>query len=296
MKKSLRERCYAYCFSGPALILFAVMIAYPLIMGIMYSFTDWTGLLTDVHFVGLKNYIRLFKDKTFALAIRNTFYITLVTVVLQNAIGLAMAVAMTSNRIHAKGFFKIIYFIPNLLSQVVVCYTWMYLLNVHVGLMGTILNFFEVEKVSAYDMLIKRWPALTIIALILVWQFSGYNMTIYISGLQSIPSELYESADLDGASGLQKFFRVTFPLIMPSVTVNMFMNIIGCLKIFEQVYILTKGGPGTQTTTIGVYIYNSALSANQYGFATAISTILFFLVLLVTFIQVKITRSKEVEM
>lgn len=296
LKKSLKDRLNAYLFALPAVSLFLLMIAVPMLMGVSYSFTDWTGITNKINFVGLKNYIRLFQDKTFYTAIRNTFYITIVTVVLQNIFGILLAVAMNSKRIRAKGLLKVIYFIPNLLSVVVVCYTWMYLLNVHVGFFGWILDKMSITSVAQYDLLIKKWPALTIIALILVWQFSGYNMTIYLSGLQAIDPALYESAEIDGASGLRMFFRITLPLIMPSITVCFFVNLIGCLKIFEQVYILTKGGPGTTTTTIGTFLYNSALSANQYGYATAISTILFLLVLVVTLVQVKLTRSKEVEL
>lgn len=295
-KKRIKDRLTSYTFALPAVVLFIAMIAIPMVMGVTYSFTDWTGITNKINFIGLRNYARLFQDKTFYVAIRNTFYITFVTVLLQNVCGVLLAVAMNSKRIRLRGVLKVIYFIPNLLSVVVVCYTWMYLLNVHVGLFGWILGKAGVTSVAQYDLLIQKLPALTIIALILVWQFSGYNMTIYLSGLQAIDPALYESAEIDGASGVKKFFKITLPLIMPSITVCFFVNMIGCLKIFEQVYILTKGGPGTTTTTIGTFIYNSALSANQYGYATAISTILFLLVLVVTLVQVKITRSKEVEM
>lgn len=296
LKKSVKDRIAAYIFSLPALLLFIVMIGVPMVMGVTYSFTDWAGITNKINFIGLKNYARLFQDKVFYLAIKNTLYITVVTVVFQNVFGVLLAVAMTSKKVKAKGLLKVIYFIPNLLSVVVVCYTWMYILNVHVGLFGWVLSNIGITSVVKYDMLIKQMPALTIIALILVWQFSGYNMTIYISGLQAIDQSLYESAEIDGASSVRKFFSITLPLIMPSITVCVFVNMIGCLKIFEQVYILTKGGPGTTTTTIGTFIYNSALSANQYGYGTAISTILFLMVLVITLAQVKFTRSKEVEM
>ena len=296
LKKCVKDRIAAYIFSLPALLLFIVMIGVPMVMGVTYSFTDWAGITNKINFIGLKNYARLFQDKVFCLAIKNTLYITVVTVVFQNVFGVLLAVAMTSKKVKAKGLLKVIYFIPNLLSVVVVCYTWMYILNVHVGLFGWVLSNIGITSVVKYDMLIKQMPALTIIALILVWQFSGYNMTIYISGLQAIDQSLYESAEIDGASSVRKFFSITLPLIMPSITVCVFVNMIGCLKIFEQVYILTKGGPGTTTTTIGTFIYNSALSANQYGYGTAISTILFLMVLVITLAQVKFTRSKEVEM
>lgn len=296
LKKCVKDRIAAYIFSLPALLLFIVMIGVPMVMGVTYSLTDWAGITNKINFIGLKNYARLFQDKVFYLAIKNTLYITVVTVVFQNVFGVLLAVAMTSKKVKAKGLLKVIYFIPNLLSVVVVCYTWMYILNVHVGLFGWVLSNIGITSVVKYDMLIKQMPALTIIALILVWQFSGYNMTIYISGLQAIDQSLYESAEIDGASSVRKFFSITLPLIMPSITVCVFVNMIGCLKIFEQVYILTKGGPGTTTTTIGTFIYNSALSANQYGYGTAISTILFLMVLVITLAQVKFTRSKEVEM
>ena len=295
MKHRLKNRAIAYGFCIPAMTLFVIVAGIPAVMSVGYSFTDWTGITTDIEYIGLANYARLFRDATFGLAVRNTFFITIVVVILQNVCGVLLALAMNNQRIKGRGFLKTMYFLPSLLSVVVICYTWLYILNVHVGLLGTILKGMGVESVVKYDIFLKPFSALLAIAMTLVWQFSGYNMVIYLAGLQAIPNDLYESASIDGAKSTSRFFNITLPLLMPSVTVNMLLNIIGCLKIFEQVYIMTKGGPGVSTTTIGTYIYNSALSASQFGYSTAISTVLFFIVLIVAVAQVKFTRAREVE-
>ncbi len=295
MKHRIKNRAIAYSFCIPAMALFIIVAGIPAVMSVGYSFTDWTGITTNINYIGLANYARLFRDSTFGLAVKNTFFITIVVVILQNICGVLLALAMNDRRIRGRGFLKTIYFLPSLLSVVVICYTWLYILNVHVGLLGTVLKILGIKSVVQYDIFLKPFSALLAIALTLVWQFSGYNMVIYLAGLQAIPNDLYESASIDGAKSTSRFFKITLPLLMPSVTVNMLLNIIGCLKIFEQVYIMTKGGPGVSTTTIGTYIYNSSLSASQFGYSTAISTVLFFIVLVVAVAQVRFTRAREVE-
>ena len=145
-------------------------------------------------------------------------------------------------------------------------------------------------------MLAKESTALYAIIFIMVWQYVGYNMLIYTAGLNSVPEELYESAKIDGAGPIAMFFRVTLPLIMPSITTNMFLNVIGCLKCFEYVYIVTSGGPNHATETLATYMYNTAFGQGQYGYGSAISCVLFVVVAIVGIVQTKVLRSREVEM
>lgn len=291
----LRQRLAAYSFILPAAIIFLFIITIPTIMGIGYSFTNWSGSASNVSFIGFDNYRRVFRDPVFFTAIKNTVFITVFVVLLQNLFGLLLAVAL-NREMAGRNFFKAVFFIPSLLSIIVVGYTWIYIMNVHVGIYGTVLKAIGVSSVVSYDLFMKPLPALLLISFTMVWQYSGYNMTIYLSGLQAIPAELYEAAVIDGCNSLQKFRNVTLPLIMPSITIGVFLNMIGCLKLFEQVYIMTKGGPASSTETIGTFIYNSAFSGNQMGYGTAISTILFIGTMIIAITQVKLMRAREVEL
>jgi raffinose/stachyose/melibiose transport system permease protein len=273
-----------------------VVVAYPTISGLYYSLTDWKGISQEINFIGFRNYRRLFDDRIFFTSIKNTLLIAAVVVVGQNATALLLAVALNKKLMPGKNFFRIMFFIPSLLSAVVMGYTWLYILNVHTGIVGMALRTFNVENIFKYDIFTNPTSALLGIALTLVWQFTGYSMVIYLAGLQTIQQELYEAADIDGAGAFQKFRCVTIPLLVPSITVSTFLILVGCLKIFEQPYVLTKGGPGSSTETIGTFIYNSAFSGLQMGYGTAISTVLFIGILIVTTVQLKFFRKLEIEL
>lgn len=291
----VKERLLAYTFVLPALVIFVLIIAVPTILGMGYSFTNWSGSASNLKFVGLDNYRRVLRDPTFYVAIRNTVLITVVVVTLQNLFGLMLAVAL-NKKIAGRNFFKTVFFIPSLLSIIVVGYTWIYITNVHVGVYGMILKALGIQSVVGYDLFMNPLTALLLVSFTMIWQYSGYNMTIYLSGLQSISQDLYEACEIDGANSVQRFTKITLPLIMPSITIGVFLNMIGCLKLFEQVYIMTKGGPANSTETIGTFIYNSAFSGNQMGYGTAISTVLFLGTMVIALTQVKLMRSKEVEL
>jgi raffinose/stachyose/melibiose transport system permease protein len=295
-KERLKERLHAYIFVLPALLIFIFVILVPVVSGVYYSFTNWSGMTRVIKWIGFANYRRLFDDRVFYGAIQNTIFLTLAVVCFQNIFGLLLAVLLNSKMISGQNIFRAIFFIPSLLSIIVIGYTWLYILNVHVGVFGMILNALGVESIVRFDVFLKPLPALLTVAGTMVWQFSGYNMVIYLSGLQSINGEVYESADIDGAGIFRKFFRITLPLVMPSVTINVFMNTIGCLKVFEQVYVMTKGGPGSTTETIGTFLYNSAFSSSQMGYGSAIATILFLGILVISLSLVTFLRSKEVQL
>jgi raffinose/stachyose/melibiose transport system permease protein len=299
MEKSrwyLKSRFYTYIFVLPALLIFIFVILVPVVSGLYYSFTNWSGMTRVIKWIGLDNYRRLFNDRVFYVAIKNTIFLTIVVVCFQNIFGLLLAVLLNNNIIPGRNIFRAIFFIPSLLSIIVIGYTWLYILNVHVGIFGMALNALKAPNVVRFDVFLNPIPALLTVAGTMVWQFSGYNMVIYLSGLQNISLEIYESAGIDGAGVFRKFFGITLPLIMPSVTINVFLNTIGCLKIFEQVYVMTKGGPGSTTETIGTFLYNSAFSSSQMGYGSAIAAILFLGILAISLSLVSFLRSKEVQL
>ena len=294
---SVKNRWAAFLLVLPAVALFVLIIASSAAMGFGYSLTDWSGMSSAIRFIGLSNYRRLFADPVFYTALTNTLFLTLIVTVLQNTCGILLAVMVNQKGLRGRNFFRALYFVPSLLSIIVIGYTWIYILNPQMGTLHYILQLFGVTKgYIRYDPMIERFTALFTIALTMIWQYSGYSMVIYLAGLQGISPDLYESASIDGASPAKQFFHVTLPMLMPSITINVFLTMIGCLKCFEQVYVMTGGGPGNATETIGTYIYNAAFSGNQMGFGTAISTIMFLGILALSIVQVKFFRSREVDL
>ncbi len=296
-QRSVRNRWAALLLILPAVALFTFVIASSAVMGFGYSLTNWSGMMSEMRFIGFANYERLFGDPVFYTAVANTLFITLIVTVLQNTCGILLAVLVNRKGLRGRNFFRALFFIPSLLSIIVIGYTWIYILNPQMGTLHYILTLFGVTKgFIHYSVLINRFAALLTIAMTMIWQYSGYSMVIYLAGLQGISPDLYESASIDGASPARQFLHVTLPLLMPSITINVFLTMIGCLKCFEQVYVMTGGGPGNATETIGTYIYNAAFSGGQMAFGTAISTVLFLGILVLAIIQVKFFRSREVDL
>ena len=294
-KRELGNRIEAYFFILPAFLVFTIVIVLSALLGFAYSFTDWNGLTTQINFIGLANFQRMFSDKLLVIAVKNTVLITLFNVVLQNVIALLMAVFL-DKKLFGRNFFRTLFFIPSLLSTVIVGFMWVYILNPVVGSLPFLFKALGLQSFGRIDFLGNPQLAIYTIIGTLIWQYSGYKMVIYLSGLQSIPNELYEASDIDGVNPWQRFFKITFPLIAPSVTINVFLTLVNTLKLFEHVYIMTNGGPGNATETVATMIYNVAFSAQQMGYGTAVSSVLFLAILAVAVIQVKYMRNKEISL
>lgn len=284
-----------YLYALPILLIFFFVVAIPLVQCVYYSLTDWKSIELEMHFVGFANYIRAFQDKLFLKAAKNTLILTVFVALFQNAFALLIATILTSHGIRFKAGFRAIIFIPTLISTMVLGHMWKLMLSPVRGPLAVILKALEVKNRGAFNLISNEKTALYVIIFVMVWQFVGYNMMIYTAGLQAVPEGLYESARIDGAGVFTTFFKVTFPMIMPSVTTNMFLNVVGCLKCFEYVYVMTSGGPNHATETLATYMYNTAFGQSQYGYGTALSCILFVIVAIVGIMQTKILRSKEVE-
>lgn len=292
IKKQVNSILYAL----PTVAIFAFIIVVPMIQSIVYSLTDWSGTSSVIRFIGFANYKRMFADKVFLIAAKNTILLALFATLFENVNGVILAVMLNRKRLRGRNFFRALLFVPSLLSVMVIGYMWRYILNHYSGILGMILKLFNVADVAEFNVFSSYTTSFMVIIGTMVWQFSGYDMVIYLSGLQSIPEELYESSSIDGASPVQNFFKITLPLLMPSITVSVFLNLIGSLKSFEHVYVITGGGPAHTTETLSTYIYNTAFSGGQVAYGTAASTVLFFAIMTIAIIQVKYFRSKEVDL
>ncbi len=279
-------------FVAPALLFYAVFVLASAGGGLWYSLTDWNGLARSYRLVGLANYVEaLTNDPPFLKSILFTLRYVVCMVVLQNASALLLAVFIES-RARGRSFFRTVFFMPNMLSMIVGGFMWMFIFTRVLPFVGTH---------SALRFLDRSWIgdprfALGAILVTSLWGGVGYLMVIYIAALQSIPRELREAAAIDGARALQVFARVTVPLILPAVTIGIFVSLNSSFKVFDVVYALTGGGPGRQTQVIALNIYVEAFSRSyRYGYASAKAIVLFLIVFLITLLQLRIMKGRELE-
>ncbi len=287
-----KEHLALACFIAPALAVYSLFLLGPVLGSFFYSLTNWNGFYQTMDFVGLKNFVNLGSDKVFMKAIRNTLVFTLFVVVIQNALAVPLAVALDS-KIRGKQLLRTLFFVPAVLSPLVVGYTWMYIYEPQDGVLNTLLR---VLGLSGWEQTWLGDPqfALYSIVAMAVWQFAGYSMIIYLANLQTIPADLYEAADIDGASGWQRFRSVTFPLLAPSVTINVVLSSIGTLKAFDIIFVTTKGGPYYATETMTTLLYSTAFTKGSFGYGTAIGVVMFLFVFVISLAQILLLRRREV--
>jgi raffinose/stachyose/melibiose transport system permease protein len=279
-------------FAAPALAIYALIVIYPSLGGAYYAFTDWSGI--GAHkWIGLENFKTLFSDDQSFASLVNTIKLTVFIVVVQNAVGLALALGVHT-RIRSKYVLRTIFFAPAVLSPVVIAFLWKYMFNPQpdAGL-NAMLGFFGL------DFLQQNWLgdpsiALWAIGLTVVWQYAGYSMVIFLAALQGIPKDLEEAATLDGAGRWQRFRHIVLPLIAPAMTINLTLSTIGGLKLFDQVFAITGGGPGYSTETLSTLIYKQAFVFGQYGYSTAVALVLALLVSGLALIQIRYLQRREV--
>lgn len=284
-----------YLLVLPALVVFTLIVTVPMLQNIAYSFTEWDGILSEPQFIGLSNYKQLLAEPAFYNALFVTLKFTLVTVVVQQAVAIFMAVMVEKNTT-LNTFFRSIFFIPSLLTTVVVGLIFTYVFNINFGVLNLLLGKLGLNSLAGIDWLGDSRFAVLMCSFTAIWQFAGYNMVIYLGALKNISREYYESADMDGAGPWKKFAKITFPLLAPAFTVNTLITVIGCLKQFDIPFILTKGGPGDASQTIAMLLYKDAFWGSNAGYVAAESFILLIIVLAVSIIQSRYLTAREVNM
>lgn len=281
--------CWTQFLSLPALILFSVFFVYPLLRGIGMSLTDWDGMGT-AKFVGLKNFLDFFSDQRAMQDIKTTLIFAVGSAVLLNLVGLGYALLMNSE-FRGKSIARVIIYLPAIISPLIMGYIWYFLLQPGRGFL-----YHAFAQLGLPD-LIGNWmgsyaSSMAVLVLVNVWQFAGMTMIIYLAGLQAIPGELLEAATIDGASPWQRFSRVTIPLLMPAIRINVVTNIIGSLSVFDIIMSLTEGGPGYSTESLSIYIMRMCYGSRT-GYSTAVALILFFIILIPVLVSMRLTREKE---
>ncbi|WP_228446939.1 carbohydrate ABC transporter permease [Streptomyces paludis] len=281
-----------WTFVVPALLVYAVVVLYPSLAGVGYAFTDWSGI-GGSSFTGLDNFRTLLHDDRARESVGNTLLLTLAVVVVQNGVGLLLALGVNAN-IRSRSLLRVIFFAPAVVSPVMVAFLWKYLYNPDTGAgLNGILGALGLGGLRQ-DWLGDPSLALWSVAAMVVWQYAGYSMVIFLAGLQGVPAELHEAARIDGAGSWQRFRYVTWPLLAPALTVNLMLSTIGGLKLFDQVYAATNGGPGTASETLSTVLYKEAFVYGKFGYSTAVALVLALFVAAVSLVQLRYLRAREV--
>lgn len=292
-KRKKKHHPFAVVFILPSLILYTLFVIVPTLGSAYLSFTSWDGISEDIRYIGFANFIEIWSSPRVHNALKNTLIMTVSLVVLENIAAIAMALMVDKVR-WFKNLFRSIFYFPTLLSGIVMGFVWAMILNYNFGVVNQILNNMGLGSWTVDWLGDPKYAMLSVI-LSTVWKGAGYYMIIYLAGLQSIPAELSEAANIDGANGWQQFRFITFPLLAGSVTVCMVLSMISALKIFDQIAVMTDGGPGFATETLTYIIYKVGFGELRQGFGTALAMVLFVIILIITMIQVKILRKREVQ-
>jgi len=281
----------AYLFIAPALVAIGIFFVVPIVAAFMMSFTDFDiyalGSLTFVRFVALENYLRALDAPLFWQAIRNTFYFVLVGGPLSVAVSLGIALMVNSRLARFKSFFRTIYFLPVVTSLVAVAIVWRYVYHPRAGLLNYVLSFFGVSPV---DWLGNPDMAMPAIILLAVWKNFGYNMLIFIAGLQNIQDDLYDAARIDGAGVWKQFLNVTVPMLAPTTVFIVVITVIGYFQLFAEPYVMTQGGPLNSTLSLVMLMYEQGFRWWSMGYAASIAFLLFLIILVFTAIQIFLRR------
>lgn len=280
-KKELKKNLIAYSFILPNFLGFAIFTLIPMIFALALAFLNWDGS-NPITFAGLDNFKHLFQDTTFKISIINTIYYSIGTVPLTLAASLGIAILL-NKKIFARNFFRTIFFFPYVASLIAVAVVWNMIFNPSMGIVNSFLTSIGVANPPGWTSS-TTW-AMPVIIFVSIWKNMGYYMVIYLAALQGIPSELYEAASLDGASAWQKFRNVTLPMLTPTTFFVSIMLTISCFKVFDFVYMMTQGGPGRSTMVLVYHIYNTAFKEFSYGYSSAMSMVLFVIVLAITIFQ-----------
>ncbi|KSU82177.1 sugar ABC transporter permease [Fictibacillus enclensis] len=285
------KNIHFYLMTIPAFILFLTFHTYPALQGIYYSFTNWDGLSLTYDFVGLKNYLNIFKDVNVLNSYLFTFKFAIVSTILVNIISLAVAMGLNS-KIKGRNFFRAVYFLPNVLGVLIVGFIFNFIFSNVIPKLGDTwhIAFLSNNILGSEKM---AWIGIVIVA---VWQACAFNIILYLSGLQTVPTELYEASALDGANKWQEFWKITFPMIAPFFTINMVLSMKNFLMVFDHVVALTGGGPGRATESISLIIYKGGFSGGEFAYQSANSVIYLIVIVAISIFQIKVLQRREMDM
>lgn len=284
----------AIAFIAPAFIFYTLFIIWPTVSSVYYSFTSWDGISPNLRFIGLANYKEIFTSARFGNALKNTVILTVFISIFENMFALILALIVDSVR-WAKNLFRSAFYIPVLISGIVSGFIWKIMYNYNFGAINSMLTTMGMGNFKQ-DWLGNTSLTLIMVGVVLVWKGAGYYMIIYLASLQSVSTDILEAADIDGASPFQKFRNITVPMISGAFTINFTLSLINGLKVFDQISVMTDGGPGFTSETLVYLLYKVGFNEGRQGFGTAVGIVLLFLIIVLNTIQQKFLRSREVQL
>lgn len=289
--KRRKDNLTAYLFLLPACLLLGVFVLYPLLQLIFVSLNDWNILRDQMTFVGLRNYREVLREESFWQALRNTVVFVVVTVPVGMAVSLGLALLL-SDKIKGVGLFRTAVFTPFVTSTVAAGVIFVWLMDYDRGLINAALDAVGIGRINFLQSTTWAMPA---VMMMTVWKQAGYNMILFLAGLQGIPEMYYEAAAIDGAKrGWQTFRYITWPLLWPTTFFVLVISIIFAFRSFEQMFVMTRGGPVGATTTLVYYIFDKAFRFGNMGQAAAVSTLMVVIVLLITWVQFRGQKNEDV--
>ncbi|MEA3406811.1 MAG: sugar ABC transporter permease [Chloroflexota bacterium] len=279
-------------FLLPSLVLYALFVLYPYAQAMYISLTDWSGLTAEKEFVGLRNFARLIQDEYFWNALKHNaiYLVTLPLVVITLAFFFAFVI---TQGVRLAKFYRIVFFFPQVMSVVAVGVLWSFVYHPSIGILNSLLTLIGIQNPPTW--LGDLRVALPAVGAVVVWQSVGFYMVFFIAGMESIPETFYEVARIEGASGWQTFWRVTFPLMWENTRVALVYLAMGALSMFTITQTMTEGGPSRATDVLAIYLYENAFTHSRFGYATAIAVALFILVLALSMAVMRVTAREAVE-
>lgn len=284
------KKIYPSYFLIIPLVLYVGLFIIPSFMGMVLSLTDWNAMNDEIHFVGLSHFIDIFTDERYIIVIVNTVIFAIVTTIFKNVIGFSMALALNKG-FKTRNFLRTIFFFPVMLSPLIIGLVFKSIYNPEYGVINEALRAIGLDGITR-DWLGNTATALAAVIAVEIWRLVGQNMVIYIAGLQAISEDYLEAADIDGASKWQKLRYVIIPEMIPSITINLVLNLIAGLKVFDLVFVLTNGGPARVTEVLNTLVYKE-YSSGRYGFSTALGFIMFIFTCIVAFSVLKAMSREE---
>jgi raffinose/stachyose/melibiose transport system permease protein len=292
-RRSMRKPIGTYLFLLlPALILFTAFIIVPVFQSALFSLYKWNGLGKLANFRGINNFTALLSDPVFAKAVTHTFIVVVISLFVELPIALGFALIVGEGKFKGAVFFRTVFFLPYVLSEVITGLLWQFIYHPQYGFIRSVVLFFN-PNATAPSILGKPNAVLWAIMGVIIWKYFGLHMTLYIAGIQDIPTELKEAARIDGANAWQVFKHITFPLLMGIISISVLFSILGSIQVFDVVWAMSKGDPVNSSETMVTYMYKFGLQRFQLGYGSAVAVIIFLICLVFSAIYVKLLLKEE---
>lgn len=278
-----------WLFILPGFLLMAVFVFFPLVLNVFYSLFRWNAFSSDKVYVGLDYYARMLEDPIIRTALKNNILYAVFSVLCQCGMGLILAAILENGKMRKyQAFFRTAYFIPSIISITVIGLLWTFIYSPKIGVVNPLLQVLGLGR-FATDWLGQSNTAMGAVIFVSQWQNIGYIMLLFIVAIQKIDESIFESAIIDGANGFQNFFRIIVPLVKDTILVTSVITVIGAFRVFSEIYVMTGGGPGHTTETLASYMYRVGFRNDEMGYSATVSTLIFVILLLLTFVQMKLS-------